>query len=229
MHKFKIITAIMLLILLTTGFITQKYALACETVQFSEYKQVAANIFSSPGVENVQGVLRSIAEGKQRVGSTFGAMTASPKVVLVSTKDEAAGFGANSTASAHYTPMGTCIVLGPKGQNVDVAAHELTHAEIGHRVGWLRHLLEIPVWFNEGIALLVDHRKPFLIENIQLSQEEVKAVKKLDTSRVFFAGENIHKNYLASRLAVNEVEPSLLYEKLALIRDGASFEDVFEM
>ncbi|MCW8879052.1 MAG: hypothetical protein OQK04_12515 [Kangiellaceae bacterium] len=229
MHKLKIIIIIALLTLVVTGLVSQKHALACELVQFSDYKKVAPNIFASPDVEKVSLILRAISEGKQRVETTFGEMSASPKVVIVKNQVEAAKFGANSTASAHYTPIGTCIVLGPKGQNVDVTAHELTHAEVGHRVGWLTHLLEVPIWFNEGVALLVDHRKPFLIENIQLSEEEIREVKKLDTGRAFFGGENTHKNYLASRLAVNKIEPLELYEKLELIRDGESFEDVFNM
>jgi len=175
------------------------------------------------------GVVRIISDGKQRVDSTFGEMIASPKIILVSNEDEAAKFGANSTATAHYSPLGTCIVLGPKGQNVDVTAHELTHAEVGYRTGWFTHWLEIPVWFNEGVALLVDHRKPFLIENIQLGHKDVEDVKKLNTGMEFFDGANTHKNYLASRLAVNSVEPLMLYEKLTLIRNGESFESVFNM
>ena len=27
-----------------------------------------------------------------------------------------------------------CIFLGPRGQNVDVATHELVHAEVSHRL-----------------------------------------------------------------------------------------------
>ncbi|MCC5852644.1 MAG: hypothetical protein JJU30_07400 [Alkalimonas sp.] len=210
------------------GMFSQRHALACEAVGFYGYQQLAPNIFASPGVGNQEQVLSVIQGGKQRVESTFGPMIAAPKIVIVATKAEAARLGANSTASAHYTPLGTCIILGPNGQNVDVAAHELVHAEVGQRVGWFRHWLEIPVWFNEGVALMADHREPFLIDNIAISQEAIDAVKTLKTGRAFFAGANTHQHYVAARVAVNDLEPLQLYQQLERIRKGERFDAVFE-
>ncbi|MDZ7923630.1 MAG: hypothetical protein U5M23_06135 [Marinagarivorans sp.] len=79
-----------------------------------------------------------------------------------------------------------CIIIGPQGQNVDVIAHEWLHAEIQHRVGFFRFLKEIPVWFDEGAALTLDYREPFLPENIDLPVEDVTAVKKLKSGKSFF-------------------------------------------
>ena len=217
------------LILLFAVLATQRHALACEAVEFSNYEEVASNIFAPASIENVGQVLADISAGGQRVNSTFGKMISMPKIILVSNEEQARSFGANSTARAHLTPLGVCIVLGPKGQNVDVAAHELTHSEVSHRVGWFRHWREIPVWFNEGVALMVDHRKPFLVKNIKLTEDEIESVKNLDTGSKYFGGPDTHKNYLASRLAVNNIEPSTLYKKLELIRNGQSFADVFKL
>lgn len=227
MHKFKAVLVVIFLLLLASGFTFQRHAIACEAIAFSNFEQVSANVFSSPSVANVQQVVKNISNGKERVNSTFGKMIAKPKIVLVGSKDEAAKFGANSTATAHNTPFGTCIVLGPNGQNVDVSAHELTHAEVSHRVGWFTHWLEIPVWFDEGVALIVDHREPFLVENIDLDPVKVQSVKRLKSGREFFGGGNTHENYLASRLAVAMLEPSKLYAQLELVRIGDSFESVF--
>ncbi|MGB2739094.1 hypothetical protein [uncultured Pseudoalteromonas sp.] len=229
MRRIKIVVFACFLLVVLAGVFSQRHALACEAVGLTDYEQVAPNIFALPSVENIEEVLRSILDGRQRVDSTFGEMIAIPKIVIVANKVEANNFGANSTATAYYTPMGTCIILGPKGQNVDVTAHELTHAEVGQRVGWLTHWLEIPVWFNEGVALIVDHRKPFLIENIDISQEAIGSVKQLKSGRGFFGGTNTHENYVASRMAVNNLEPLQLYQKLERVRNGESFESVFEM
>ncbi|MCC5824872.1 hypothetical protein [Alkalimonas sp.] len=229
MQRIKIVVFACFLLVALAGVFSQRHALACEAVGFKGYEQVAPNVFVSPSVENIEEALRSIIDGRQRVDATFGEMIATPKIVIVGNKAEASNFGANSTATAYYTPMGTCIILGPKGQNVDVAAHELVHAEVGQRVGWLNHWLEIPVWFNEGVALIVDHRKPFLIENIDISQEAIDSVKQLKTGREFFGGTNTHENYVASRMAVNNFEPLQLYQKLERVRNGESFGSVFEM
>ena len=213
------------------GIISQRHAVACEFVGLSSYSEIAPKVFISPAISKnrYDEIISVIATGRERVNNTFGEMVAFPKTVVTATKSEAASFGSNSTGTTHLTALGECIVLGPNGHNVDVVAHEFVHAEVRYRGGWLANWLEIPVWFNEGVALLVDHRKPFLTENIQLNQEEVEAVKKLNSGKEFFGGTNVHKNYLASRLAVNNVEPLKLYENLILIRNGNSFESVFNI
>jgi len=51
------------------------------------------------------------------------------------------------------------IVVSPEYLNVDILAHELTHAEVHARVftGRLWDWLSIPTWFDEGIALQNDY------------------------------------------------------------------------
>ena len=57
------------------------------------------------------------------------------------------------------TPWGASyLILGPDGNDADVIAHELCHDEIFSRLGWWRVKQEIPQWFNEGLALMVDYR-----------------------------------------------------------------------
>ncbi|QJW89190.1 hypothetical protein HNV11_07185 [Spirosoma taeanense] len=57
------------------------------------------------------------------------------------------------------TPWGASyLVLGPDGNNADVIAHELCHDELFARLGWWRVKRQIPQWFNEGLALMVDYR-----------------------------------------------------------------------
>ncbi len=229
MKKFRIIIFTLVSILFVAGVFSKKHVVACETVQYSNYEEIAAGIFVSTELKDKQQVLHNVLAGRNRVNSTFGDMEALPKIVFVANKEEADKFGANTTATIHYYPLGTCIVYGPKGQSVDVIAHELTHAEVVHKVGFINYLQEIPVWFNEGIALMVDYREPFLPGNIELSQEQIDAVKELEFGYEFFNGKNIHENYLASRMAVDKIDPSTLYEKLLLIRNGESFNNVFKL
>ncbi|MCO1337016.1 hypothetical protein MO867_22080 [Microbulbifer sp. OS29] len=229
MYKVKLVIAGLFSVLAVVTLVSQRYVMACAAVQFLDYEEVAPDIFISPGIENVSKILEIILEARERVGVTFGPMMSSPRIILTARREEAARLGANSTATTHYIPLGACIVLAPKGQNVDVAAHELVHAEVGYRVGWLTHWLEIPVWFNEGVALIIDQRSSFLVDNINVNQATIETVKQLNTGREFFSGDNVHRNYLASRLAVEAIEHSNVYEKLALIRSGKSFDSVFEI
>lgn len=49
---------------------------------------------------------------------------------------EANAWRQNANGITLLSPIGECIVLGPKGQNVDVVAHEYTQAEVYFRLGW---------------------------------------------------------------------------------------------
>lgn len=73
-----------------------------------------------------------------------------------------------------------------------------THAEVHFRVGWLNHYLNISIWFNEGVALLVDYREPYSIASIELSQEQVYTGKGKGGG--FFNGESVNLRYIENRL-----------------------------
>jgi hypothetical protein len=121
------------------------------------------------------------------------------------------------------TPWGTSyLILGPDGNNTDVIAHELCHDELFTRVGWWRVKRQIPQWFNEGLALMVDYRfsnpaiweqpdsskqiPSFSEENTILSFPQRPMVKltDLETTRDFFGGDYTH-TMLAYQTAADEV------------------------
>lgn len=210
-------------ILIFTGF-TQRYALACEFIEYSHYSKIAPNTFVSASfnLDQKERLLSTISMGKSRVNATFGKMISNPKVVITTNESEASYFGSNAYGNALLTPLGQCIVFGPKGQNVDVIAHEYTHAEVHYRVGWLNHLLNVPTWFNEGVALLVDFRNPYLLENIDLSSKEIEFVKnnKFD----FSIG-----NYQASRVLVDSIDKPSLYRNLEKLNQGHDINSVFAL
>ena len=118
-----------------------------------------------------------------------------------------------------------CIFLGPKGVNVDVIAHELVHAEVRHITNIFTEFTKLPAWFIEGTGIKVDYRAPFLIENIDVSQEEVEQIKS-----VFFLSDFPNTNvkyYQASLIAVEPMNPKDMYRALQRLNNGEQFEDVF--
>ncbi|MDN3545384.1 MAG: hypothetical protein ACK4S6_01725 [Roseateles asaccharophilus] len=196
------------------------------------YPQLGKQVFLYPEVPDAPGDQRAdieelLASAHERIQSIYGQPRSRPRMLITSSASSAARWGANETASMHRLPGRSCIVIGPKGLNVDVIAHEWLHAEIQQRVGYLRHLMEIPVWFDEGAALTVDYRPPFLPQNISLSAIEVQDVKSLRSGSAFFSGD-VRKNYQAARLAVQPlISPERLYSELERIGAGDSFESVF--
>ncbi|GAB3511644.1 hypothetical protein GCM10027341_51460 [Spirosoma knui] len=150
------------------------------------------------------------------------------------------------------TPWGASyLVLGPDGNNADVIAHELCHDELFSRLGWWRVKREIPVWFNEGLALMLDYRftKPLVEQSDTASQpdsvftEEADLVPftnqpmlklaELETTRDFFGG-NYDQVMLAYQTAADEVSrwlavvgwPSVSVLTNA-IANGDDFADIY--
>jgi hypothetical protein len=215
--------------LLLTGGILQRHALACDLLPLLHYQQLNSDVFLAADLSEPQAriINELIDSASERIGTVYGKPISKPRFIITADIHSAANWGANETASMHRMPWRACIVIGPKGRNVDVIAHEWLHAEIQHRVGFFRFLREIPVWFDEGAALTLDYREPFLPASIQLTDADVAAVKYLKSGRSFFSN-NIRQNYQASRLAV---APLILSEQffndLEQIASGEAFENVF--
>ncbi len=140
------------------------------------------------------------------------------------------------------------LVLGPEGNNADVLAHELCHDELFARLGWWRVKRQIPVWFNEGLALMVDFRfsdpaiwdRPdslqadlFTDEPSRLAPHAMRPLGSLETTRDFFGG-NYGDVMLAYQTAADEVSRWLLVVGRSgvpaltnAVRNGESFSDVY--
>lgn len=218
-----------LLLVLSIGVFSQRHAVACQLLPLLDYPRIQAQVFVGHEVsaERYEALSRSVSLAVQRINEVYGRPDSTPRMLIVSDAETAGKWGANATASMHRAPWGSCIVVGPKGQNVDVIAHEWLHAEMQHRVGFWRFLREIPVWFDEGVALTLDYREPFLPENIHLTEDEVNSVRRLTTGRDFFSG-NIRQNYQAARMAVMPlIRNETFFDDLDLVASGKAFDAVF--
>jgi len=205
-----------------------KGVIACEIASPLGYKEVLPNVFVAKDESRDAQDLEFLNYGAVRVRDMFGDMIAAPTMILTSDKNESDKFFASDTATSHFSPFSNCLVIGPKGQNIDVVAHELVHAEIYSRLGWLTQLLKMPRWFEEGVSLLVDFREPYLPENISMDEAEVQAVKELYYGHQFYSA-NAFNNYRAARLAVESLNKSEFYANLGRMKQGSSFDDVFGM
>lgn len=229
MSKLTVVILSISLTFLLSGAFLQRHALACELLPVLNYRQIHQHVFLQADITRgqVEGISELITAASARIGFVYGSPLSTPRFLLISDSQTAEKWGANTTASMHRLPWRSCIVIGPNGQNVDVIAHEWLHAEIQQRVGFFRFLIEIPVWFDEGAALTVDYRPPFLPHNIALSAAQVQRVKLLERGSDFFAGD-IRTHYQAARLAV---EPLIIndrfFDDLQRISLGERFDSVF--
>jgi hypothetical protein len=176
-------------------------------------------------------------EARTRIEKTFGATQAKPVLVFFKS---ATGFGAfklNSYGSTQFLGSRVCAMLGPDGQNVDVVAHELMHVELHHRVGYLRRFLEIPAWFDEGLAMQVDLRSQYdlLPENAKNTAPNTVWIRQLDSQAAFNKGDDaaLTRNYATAKSEVaammSKLGASTLFARFEQVKAGESFTKVFNV
>jgi SpoVK/Ycf46/Vps4 family AAA+-type ATPase len=171
-----------------------------------------------------------VTDSRARIQQTFGSLKSNPLVVFFDELDTFWPFRPNEYGSTNFIGSKVCVIVGSKGQNIDVLSHELMHAEIADRVGYWRRFTELPVWFDEGLAMQVDYRTAYDLPTSESS--EADDVKSLRTAREFFAANDatLTKNYASAKTVVkkwvSDVGSTNVYSQLDRMRAGESFDSV---
>ena len=135
----------------------------CELIRFSGFRSETGTIYFSPEIKPIHyKKLKSIIiSSEARVDSFFQGKKSSPTIIVCRDPQEYQKY-CSSTEGAGCslgTPWGNSfVILNAQGMNVDVISHEMSHTELLARLGWWTIATEIPQWFNEGIALMLDRR-----------------------------------------------------------------------
>ena len=170
-------------------------------------------------------------DARARIEAAFGAAEAKPVVIFFNGPEGFGPFRLNGYGSTQMIGGRSCVLIGPQGQNVDVVAHELMHAELHARTGYLAYFLQVPTWFDEGVAMQVDHRPAYALS----PQASAKAgyVRALTTSAAFADADEkgLTRNYASAKAVVagwvaNAGQASL-YPRLDRLKSGQPFAEVF--
>jgi hypothetical protein len=208
-------------------------AIACATIDYSGLEVLPNGVRvekSSSPLERaaIDGVLK---DARLRIEKTFGTPRATPVRVVLKDTYAFFPFHFNSHGSTQFIGNRACIVIGPNGTNVDIMAHELTHAEIFDRAGPWARFWKIPTWFDEGVAMQVDHRPRYDME-LPTGSSTFADITALSTARTFNAGndEDVTRHYAMSKAIITRwlarTGHQNLYQKLEEIRQGQSVDDV---
>lgn len=218
----------------------------CLTIQTRGFNSFEGRIYVSPDTPpETRNLLQDLMRrGKTRVRDLWGNFEADPVVIYCHNQTAFDQFGAGSPGVAYLTPLGPYIVIGPHGLRTDIVSHELCHAELFHRMGWLNSELKKPAWFDEGLAMQLDYRYAsrghsrffgFMIdwERRVADQEKAPDLHRLRDRSAFTSG-NLQDTELAYVTAGMEV--SRWMEKVGqagllhftdLLDDGQSFEQAY--
>jgi hypothetical protein len=135
----------------------------CEMIAFSGFEKIRNRIYVSPEVSSKEYKKLKIlvAKSEMRLDSFYSGIKSKPRLIICSNAEQyqkycSSGQGAGCSLG---TPWGeSYIILNSQGQNIDVISHEMSHIELIARLGWWKTTTEVPQWFNEGLALMLDKR-----------------------------------------------------------------------
>lgn len=230
-HKFLIAMFAVVLATATTFAFALPGPTACLLIGVAELNRLSDGSLTGSELEaDQQRQLQLTRDARARIDSTFGTPESKPILVFFDQPDGFGPFRLNAYGSTQFIGSRACVMVGPKGQNVDVLAHELMHAEIHYRVGYLKRFLELPTWFDEGVAMQVDYRPRYSLS--PQDAQKTTFVRDLATYSTFFKGDDeaLTRNYASAKHEVaswlSKVGPTSLYARLQRMRDGQSFAEV---
>jgi hypothetical protein len=233
-------------------YVLYSHLFYCQTIAFSSFDKVNKRLYISDGIDKIQRqqMLGSIRRSRQRVAAFWGKSVGDATLILCSSPDEYQKYcHSNEGAGCSLgTPWGdSYIVLNPYGLNEDVISHEMCHDELFTRLGWWKTTTQIPQWFNEGLALMLDRRFVNSTDSIQRyldymdewlyltnGAQEFLELDEISTMRGFFGGNQRHVMlaYMTAGMEVSRwmalVGASGIKKLEVSVEDGESFEKVYK-
>ena len=223
----------------------------CEIIGFSNFEKINENIYASPDLNQKQRshLLKVINQAEARIDSFWLGKQSSPNLILCGNQQEYEKYcqSEEGAGCSLGTPWGqSYVVLNMQGLNVDVTSHEMSHVELLKRLGWWKTTMDIPQWFNEGSALMLDRRfvsNPDSIGRYLDYMDEwlyqtgggqnILELKDITSVKGFFAGNSKHVMlaYMTSGLEVSYwlsfVGKDGMQQLLSEINNGEDFTDSY--
>lgn len=214
-------------------------------VPLSGFEKLKPSVYISSGTSELEkDSLQSLLQhSNSRIIDFWGSKESTPTIIYCHSEELYKKYGSVSGSPANIfgTPMGSYIIIGPSGLNINVVSHEASHAELSKRLGWMTMQLKIPAWFDEGLALMVDYR--FSNPDPQFRYEDYKKewyrktgfgaikidLRDITSADEFFKGETdkIYLSYLSSGLEVShwmkKVGKNGLLAFIEKVKEGEGF------
>lgn len=196
-------------------------------INYSGFHNLGSNIYLSQSLpDSAKNEIPSLLEkARDRIASQYGETLASPVIVVIRNDAEQGNYGLYDSPGALFNaPWQNYLVLNCDTADINVVAHELVHAEVVHRVGYIKYLFSIPAWFDEGAAMQVDHRPKYAYDDA-MDLSEFNRIVGVDTPKKFWTSDKNQNidNYRFSKMAVAEIfnaTDNELYSMLEKIRQG---------
>ena len=167
----------------------------------ASFEAAADNVYMNRDFAgNRKEAIQLIDRAKARVEAFFGDLRGLEDTIIILCDDDrlpAKLGGDHDTINVVFPARKHYISVSDEYLNVDVLAHELTHAELYTRLS-ASAMRGIPTWFDEGIALQNDCREQYSEEQWAAqtdSGKNIVALEDMDTPSEFYAGEAADRRF----------------------------------
>ena len=115
-------------------------------IDYSNFKKDGRLYFNVLTAQNKIDSLKSlINQASIRINNFWGQKASNPKFIYCDNEADFEKYCYNtSVPAATYSKLGTVIVLGANAMELDIIAHEFSHAEFYHRIGFYNLTFKIP-------------------------------------------------------------------------------------
>jgi len=124
-------------------------------------------------------------------------------------------------------------VVSGQGIDLDIIAHEISHAEFYERIGFYNWSFKIPRWFDEGLAMQNDYRNYYSEDTLKVRSDNYRklpGIKNFKAAGQFYEGSNeqVMLNFMTARHEIKNWYSKQKLEKLITdLNSGKSFEEAF--
>ena len=204
--------SLILLLLLAAVYIFQFTGLGYRmSVPYrSSFEKVADNIYINKNYSgNIKEAIQLTEEALERDRAFFGELQCTDTTIIIFCDDDKllSKLDGDHDTKASYTKK-NYISVSDEYLNIDIIAHEFTHAELHTRLN-MKALKSIPTWFDEGLATQNDYREQYgldaWIEQTDNGKNTVP-LEDMDTGSEFYADpvEDRRFRYLNAKHEVSE-------------------------
>ena len=185
--------SLILLLLLAAVYIFQFTGLGYRmSVPYrSSFEKVADNIYVNKNYSgNIKEAIQLTEEALERDRAFFGELQCTDTTIIIFCDDDKllSKLDGDHDTKTSYTKK-NYISVSDEYLNIDIIAHEFTHAELHTRLN-MKALKSIPTWFDEGLATQNDYREQYgldaWIEQTDNGKNTVP-LEDMDTGSEFYA------------------------------------------
>ena len=231
--------SLILLLLLAAVYIFQFTGLGYRmSVPYrSSFEKVADNIYVNKNYSgNIKEAIQLTEEALERDRAFFGELQCTDTTIIIFCDDDKllSKLDGDHDTKTSYTKK-NYISVSDEYLNIDIIAHELTHAELHTRLN-MKALKKIPTWFDEGLATQNDYREQYGLEAwIEQTDNGKNALplEDMDTGSEFYAGtvEDRRFRYLNAKHEVGvwmeTHQQKGLLELFDKLNNGESFDTAY--